>query len=366
METEHGDALKSPRSQRIDESRVTMKDVAEAAGVSPSTVCRALNSNPQIPKATREKVQKVADELGYQVDPLLSAFALRRRGKSNDSSITTIAYITNFGTRDEWTKNPFYQACFEGVQNRVKRQGYRVEHFWLGEENMSPKRLSRILYNRGILGVCVAPMKNVSELVDLEWERFCGVTIGYSMQSPNLHRTAPHHFHGIQQMIQTLYAKGYRRIGLSIFSDTSRRVDELWLSGALLVQNRRILMNEKKNDDVVLRTFLFNDENLKEVPKWVREENLEVVISDNDRIAQMLAQENIRVPGDVDFATLNWEVEKPQFAGINQRPGDIGAAAMDLLIGQIQRGELGVPAVPLTTMVEGVWVDGPSLRKNGI
>lgn len=48
-------------------SRVTMKDVARASGVSPATVSFVLNasSSQTIPAATRERVQRAADELGY-------------------------------------------------------------------------------------------------------------------------------------------------------------------------------------------------------------------------------------------------------------------------------------------------------------
>jgi hypothetical protein len=49
-------------------------------------------------------------------------------------------------------------------------------------------------------------------------------------------------------------------------------------------------------------------------------------------------------------------------AGIEERPEEIGATALELLAAMIQRGEKGVPAVPKVTMVEGRWIDGPSVK----
>lgn len=46
---------------------VTVKDVAKHAGVSPSTVSRVCNNNPNISKETRDRVQKAIDELGYEL-----------------------------------------------------------------------------------------------------------------------------------------------------------------------------------------------------------------------------------------------------------------------------------------------------------
>ncbi len=339
-----------------------MKEVAKAAGVSASTVCRALNSNPQIPEATRERVQAVADELGYSPDPLLSAFASRRRGRKLDTEITTIGYLTNFSTRDEWRDNPFYQACYAGVEERAKRMGYHVEHFWLGESGTNAERLSRILYHRGILGLCVAPQPHVREPLALDWERFSAVTVGYSVMSPILHRSSAHHFHAIQEVISRLYSRGYKRVGLCLFADTSRRVDELWLSGALLAQEHRLSLDGGNDGHgFETKTFLFNDSTLSQVPDWCAREKLDAVISDNLVVMHTLEKAGVSIPGELAFATLNWEDGHPEIAGIDQRGGSIGAAAIDMLIGQIQRGERGLPEVPLTTMVEGAWVDGASV-----
>ena len=53
----------------MDSKTVTIRDVAEGAGVSQSTVSRVLNSSEtQIPisRETRQRVQRVAEELGYR------------------------------------------------------------------------------------------------------------------------------------------------------------------------------------------------------------------------------------------------------------------------------------------------------------
>jgi len=335
--------------------RVTMKDVALAAQVSPSTVCRALGMAPGIPDATRRRIKKVATTLGYRPDPLLSAFARRRRGKVSGSEITTLAYVTNFDTADEWTRNPFYSPLFNGVKAQALRNGYRLEHFWLREPGMTGERLSRILYSRGITGVCIAPMANGRDRLDLDWTRFNCVTIGYSLVKPALHRVAPHHFLAFLAADRKLRGLGYTRIGLCLYAVTGPRVDDLWLAGALLTQ--------KHHPGVPVKVFLFNDDTRAGIPAWTAAERLEVVVSDNQAALDELRRAGIRAPGDVDYATLNWTRAEPEIAGINQRAESIGTAAIDLLIAQIRRGERGIPAIPVTSLIEGVWVSGPSLRK---
>ncbi len=311
--------------------------------------------DPQIPAGTRVRIQKIATNLGYRPDPLLSAFARRRRGKSSGSEVTTIAYVTNFPTADEWRANPFYAPMFQGATDHAFRNGYKLEHFWLREPGMTGERLSRILYSRGIVGLIVAPTPAARSRLSLDWPRFSCVTIGYSLLRPDLHRVTPHHFHSLLSADRKLRRLGYTRIGFCIYEGTSGRVDDLWLAGALLTQSR--------NPNAPLKIFLFDDETRHRIPEWAQSEKLEVMVSDNPQALHELRRGGIRAPGDIDFATLNWVKNDPEIAGINQRPAAIGAAAVDLVVAQIRRGERGIPEIPVTSMVEGAWVNGTSLTR---
>ena len=51
-------------------SRPTLKDIAEATGVSVSTVSRALAGSPQISEPTRRRIHDVSRRLGYRADPI--------------------------------------------------------------------------------------------------------------------------------------------------------------------------------------------------------------------------------------------------------------------------------------------------------
>nr|WP_171128425.1 MULTISPECIES: LacI family DNA-binding transcriptional regulator [unclassified Ruegeria] len=60
--------------------RVTMRDIAKEAGVSPMTVSRALKSDGSVNAKTRQMVQDVADKLGYVYDTTAQAFRAQRSG----------------------------------------------------------------------------------------------------------------------------------------------------------------------------------------------------------------------------------------------------------------------------------------------
>ncbi len=59
-------------------TRVTIADVARAAGVSIKTVSRVANNEPNVRSGTRDKVLKVIHELDYQPNPSARSLASRR------------------------------------------------------------------------------------------------------------------------------------------------------------------------------------------------------------------------------------------------------------------------------------------------
>jgi len=61
-------------------TRVTMRDVAQAVGMSPMTVSRALRDDRTVNAITREKVRQVADDLGYLYDSTAQAFRTQKSG----------------------------------------------------------------------------------------------------------------------------------------------------------------------------------------------------------------------------------------------------------------------------------------------
>ena len=57
----------------MNRPRVTLAAIAAQAGVHVTTVSLALRNSPRLPIATRDRIRKLADELGYAPDPMLQA-----------------------------------------------------------------------------------------------------------------------------------------------------------------------------------------------------------------------------------------------------------------------------------------------------
>src|SRR4051812_39557100 len=125
-------------------TNVTLQDVADRAGVHRSTVARALRDSPRISEPVRRRVQTLARQLGYRINPLVSALMQSRRTGRTQKHLT-IAYVTNCTTRNGWRPEHYDRPdFFPGAAQRARDFGYKIEAFWLAEPGMSSYRFCEI------------------------------------------------------------------------------------------------------------------------------------------------------------------------------------------------------------------------------
>lgn len=94
--------------------RVTMRDVAERAGVSQPTVSLVLNDDPdaRVAEATRRRIREAARELGYRPNLLARGLARRR------------SYALGVVVPD--VSNPFFADVVSGTERVAAEEGYAV------------------------------------------------------------------------------------------------------------------------------------------------------------------------------------------------------------------------------------------------
>lgn len=110
--------------------KVTLRDVAEHAGVHVSTVSRALDPDrgALVNEQTRSRVRAAAEELGYQGNAVASGL---RRGRTQTLGVV----VPDLG-------NPFYAPFLRGVENHLEGRGMMA---LVAETQDDPTRSSRVL-----------------------------------------------------------------------------------------------------------------------------------------------------------------------------------------------------------------------------
>lgn len=95
--------------------------------------------------------------------------------------------------------------------------------------------------------------------------------------------------------------------------------------------------------------------------EWMKRYKPDGIIS-GDYLPGHLRRLGWRVPEDVSVACPNLASDGGAVSGVWEVPFNSGAAAADLLVSLIHRGERGVPETPQTVLVEGRWMEGKTLR----
>lgn len=96
----------------MEHKKVTIKDVAKAAGVSTQTVSRVANSRPEVAAETREHVQEVIRKLGYQPSKIARSLI---QGYSYSLGVVSFG-INYYGP----------SILLEGIQQAAVEEGYSL------------------------------------------------------------------------------------------------------------------------------------------------------------------------------------------------------------------------------------------------
>lgn len=391
-----------------------LRAVAHAAGVSLATASLALRASPLIAQATRLKVQRSAEKLGYHVNPLISELmgSLRHREKRQRITMAEIAHHAGVSrakvslvlrhpargspslaarvsaaiTKLGYNRDPLHAALLSFRRTNATRPKHTTIAFltvtapnitWrrflshqqmfqgaarraadLGyslEEfsltpSMNPKRLKTVLLARSIHAIVVAPVPDGCRPAEFDFGEFAGVGLGFSFGWPPVERVSNDHFQSIVLAMQECRARGYRRIGLIVSRAVSERLGNRWVAGYLLCQAG--LPRHDRLEPLMPATAA---DISRELPRWLKKQKPEVLIYGNYEIGESLAHVI-----DPRIGLVNLHVENPasRESGIYQASSEVGARAVDAVVSQLHHSVFGLVPNPSHHLIPGRWVAG--------
>ncbi|MEM6822097.1 MAG: LacI family DNA-binding transcriptional regulator [Verrucomicrobiota bacterium] len=322
----------------------TLKEIGELAGVSKSTASRALRNDPRQSAETRKRIQEIAKKLGYKLDPLFSESMSIVRRQQSSKSRGVLAYVDASLNRRELKNNI---RLFYGARKYGKTHGFEVQHLWFDRRVMSPARFETILESRGIRGILLAPLIEITESIAIPWERFPSVAYGFTLLTPALHCVSDDHTAAMHMALKKLREKGYRRIGFVTEELMEKKSRNEWISA--FQHDLYTRPREERIPALQVGLRMVN-----EMQKWQRKFKPEAVICCGypNRFFKELFEETSSPP----FVTLEANLkERPHVSGILQGIQEVGAIGAELLIHQILHNEKGIPKHPKVVLNRPLW-----------
>lgn len=330
---------------------VTVHDVARAAGVSISTVSRALSSPERVAAETRDRVTRIAAELGYRPNQTASGL---RMGRTHAVGLLVPDL-----------ENPYFATVTKAVQARARAEGYEVFVADSDEDPEVEAELIGALASRTDGLLVASPRSGEAELRaaltgvtavlanrELPPEPGSGSEPG--PETPAVPSVCVDDADGAAQVLGHLYALGHRRVGIAAGPPSS------W-SGGRRVAGLIAAAGRWDVELVELGTFQPYFAGGTQAADYAVAGDVTAVVAFNDLMAlgilDRLRHRGVDVPGemsvvgfdDVQLATL----VSPALTTVRAPLARLGRRAVDLLIARLRGDTPAGAQLPVELTIRG-------------
>lgn len=136
--------------------KVTIKDVAKKANVSPSTVSRVLSDSPRISTETKERVRKVMEELNYHPNSMARSLA------TNSSNVLGIVFPRSGNLAFQ---NPFFSDVLRGIMTSANENNFGIQLAAADDEAEILKSVKDMIRGRRVDGIIMLYSKENDQII---------------------------------------------------------------------------------------------------------------------------------------------------------------------------------------------------------
>lgn len=314
----------------------TIYEIAKIAGVSPTTVSKVINNYPDVSDKTRKKIKNILEKENF----LPNAQA---RGLTTKKTWTLgIVYFEDLGIG---LSHPFFSKVIEACKKQADKHGYSL---LFGSKNDRLKISTFLEYFRyksvdGIAIICTDP--NDKETIEIIESDFPIVVI--DMLNKNTSTVTSDNELGCKLAIEYLFSLGHKRIA-HIYGTSEK--DNLPSMMRMEAYKKYIKeFNLYRSDDYLVSGINFDfDGGYEAMNKLLKLKNPPTAVlaaSDKSALGAIKAIKNsgLRVPEDISVIGFDdidlAEYVTPRLTTVRQNYDEIGKAAIDILVEQINKKE---------------------------
>lgn len=250
---------------------ISIKDVAEHAGVAISTVSKVLNNYPYVSEATKQKVRNSIHELNYIPNTIAAALSSKQTGR--------VALILDMNTETQAIDEITMQYLSGAITKSLELNIEIVTFFQSMIRHMTPEEITRYLKSQGFDGLLIIGMNKddvyLSQLIDSQ--EFYSVIVDAPFFNEKTSCV------GIDN-----YMAQYTVAKKTILDNTCKRV--LYIAGkrSSYVTDERIrAMHQLKNDlglTLMIRNGDYSEKKAREIA-FRYAENKDIVVCGSDLMA---------------------------------------------------------------------------------
>lgn len=313
-------------------AQITLKDIAKALHLSPSTVSRAMKNHPAISQQTRELVQGYAEKHRYKPNPL----AMQLRTNQNNTIGVIVPEIVHF----------FFSTVLAGIQQEAENKGYNLLFCHSNESYEREVRSVETLLDARVCGILASQSKTTRqyehfrEIIDRDihlvfFDRICtGI---------NTDKVVVDDYHAAHHAVEHLIQTGCQRIAFlgSVNSMPIANNRRMGYEDAL----RKYRLPREKSWNRLCDT---EELARKIVPEMLQTDPVpDAFFCINDEVAaycmQFVKIAGFKIPEDISICGFTnsyiTDVTDPKITTVDQHGFEMGKVAARLLINRIEGKE---------------------------
>lgn len=314
-----------------NQPEITIHDIAKRLNIAASTVSRALNDNQLISKPTREKIKKVALEMGYRPNTMAANLRTRRTN--------TIGVIVPLINRH------FFSSVISGIEDVAYRKGFAVTISQSNDNFEKEEKIAQTLFSNRADGLIIS--------IGMETTRFDHLQLFSDRNVPlvffdrivdeiEAHKISVDDYKGGVKATTHLINQGAKRIA-HIGGPLNLKIYQKRLDGYRSAMKKSGL---QVDDSMLIHNSLTRTDGTNAVKKlFSQKEKPDAIFCANDTTALsaiiFFNEHGIKVPDDVlvvGFSNEPFsEVVTPSISTIRQPGFEMGQKAAELIIEQIKQ-----------------------------
>ena len=306
---------------------ITLKMVAEKAGVSVNTASRAINNKPDINEETKKRILKVAQELGYVRNDTAVALRTKRTG--------TIGVIIADN------RNPFYAEVLNGMEEAAREKNYHIILANTQRDYKKEEEAINLLLAKRVDGLLITPVQDKDDdIKNLIEANIPFVVVGRDFENIEIDAIYNDEVKGGFLATEYLIKKGHKRIVLIdgfLYKSPAK--------GRLEGYKRALNKYRISLDEPLISVGDINMENGHERTKQMLEKNLDftAIFAYNDMMAfgamQAVKEKGLRIPEDIGLVGYDdipfSSLISPSLTTIRLKKQDLGVESVKLLLSRI-------------------------------
>jgi LacI family transcriptional regulator len=310
---------------------VTLKQIANAVGVSQATVSRVLNFDVtlSVTPQTRQAIIETAEAMNYATP--------RARQRARAAAPTKIALV-HFLRPDQELADPYYVGLRLGIESRSAALQVETLKVYHSEAQPDPKLLAQSS------GVIVIGVHDEAELAWLKAHAGHVVCADFTPADDEIDAVESDLVAAMRKLLKALTGAGYRRIGFVGWWDHDRQ-------GRIKAREKRCQaymdwMQERGLYDAdICQTDWNTEESGYRLTQAVlsRPDRPDALITGNDNMAvgayRAIHELGLKIPGDIAVASFNdisvAQFLNPPLSTVHLPSEEIGETAVDLLMERV-------------------------------